>query len=98
MNFFPTRADFLAPIFPGLLIVALAVILMAVWRCDIARAQVLDNVTITGRVADQNGAVIPGATVTAVFVKPGAERTAGAVDDGRYRLLQLEPGIHNLNA
>src|SRR5687767_3173959 len=98
MNFFPTRAGFLAPIFPGLLTVALAVILMAVWPCDIARAQDLDNVTITGRVADQNGALIPGATVTAVFVKSGAERTAVADDDGRYRLIQLEPGIYNLKA
>ena len=57
-----------------------------------ARAQDLDDVTIAGRVADQNGALIPGATVTAVLVKTGVERTAVADDDGRYRIIELEPG------
>jgi protocatechuate 3,4-dioxygenase beta subunit len=37
-------------------------------------AQDLDNVTITGKVVDQNGAVIPGASVEAVLVKTGATR------------------------
>ena len=31
-----------------------------------AAAQDLDNVTISGKVSDQNGAVVPGASVTAV--------------------------------
>jgi hypothetical protein len=37
-------------------------------------AQDLDNVTIAGRVTDQNGAVIPGATVTATLAKTKVER------------------------
>lgn len=61
-------------------------------------AQDLDNVTITGRTLDQNGAVIPGATVTAVLVKTGIERTVVTDADGRYRLIQLEPGVYNLKA
>src|SRR6267143_6099942 len=59
-------------------------------------AQDLDNVTITGRVTDQNGAIIPGATVTATLVKTGVERTVVTDNDGRYRLIQLEPGVYNL--
>jgi len=47
---------------------------------------------------DQNAAIIPGAVVTAVFVKSGARRTAVANDDGRYRLIQLEPGSYDLQA
>jgi Carboxypeptidase regulatory-like domain/TonB-dependent Receptor Plug Domain/TonB dependent receptor len=59
-------------------------------------AQDLDNVTFTGRITDQNNAVIPGAAVSALLVKNGIERTAIADADGRYRLIQLEPGVYNL--
>jgi hypothetical protein len=59
-------------------------------------AQDLDNVTITGRVTDQNGAIIPGATVTATLISTGIQRTVVADADGHYRLIQLEPGIYNL--
>ncbi|HVS82339.1 MAG TPA: carboxypeptidase regulatory-like domain-containing protein [Pyrinomonadaceae bacterium] len=61
-------------------------------------AQDLDNVTIAGRVADQNGAVIPGATVTATLVKTKIERTMVADGDGHYKLIQLEPGVYNVKA
>ena len=61
-------------------------------------AQDLDNVTITGRVMDQNGAVIPGATIEAILVSTGATRTTVTDDDGRYRVIQLEPGVYNLRA
>ena len=37
-------------------------------------AQDLDNVTISGRVTDQNSAVIPGAIVTATLVATKAGR------------------------
>jgi hypothetical protein len=63
-----------------------------------ASAQDLDNVTITGRVLDQNGAIIPGATVEAVLVNTGVIRTTVTDDEGRYRIIQLEPGIYNLRA
>ena len=63
-----------------------------------AAAQDLDNVTITGRVLDQNGAVIPGSTIEAILVKTGVMRTTVADDEGRYRVIQLEPGIYTLRA
>lgn len=59
-------------------------------------AQDLDNVTISGRVMDQNGAVIPNAEVTAVLPKNGASRTTRTDSEGRYRLHQLEPGVYSL--
>ncbi len=52
------------------------------------QAQDLDTVTISGRVVDQNGGVIPGAEVRA------NARTVTTDDQGRYRLIQLEPGIY----
>ena len=61
-------------------------------------AQDLDNVTLTGRVLDQNGALIPGATIDAILVKTGATRTTVSDDEGSYRIIQLEPGIYNLRA
>ncbi|HYY57987.1 MAG TPA: TonB-dependent receptor, partial [Pyrinomonadaceae bacterium] len=63
-----------------------------------ARAQDLDNVTIRGRVTDPNGAIIPGATVTAVLVETGVERTVTADADGRYRIIELEPGVYSVRA
>ncbi len=61
-------------------------------------AQDLDTVTITGRVADQNDAVIPGASVTATMVKTRVARTVVANGDGRYKIIQLEPGVYSIKA
>lgn len=63
-----------------------------------AYAQDLDDVTISGRITDQNGAIIPGASVTAVLVKTGVERNVEANDEGRYRIIELEPGEYILRA
>jgi len=63
-----------------------------------ALGQDLDYVTIAGRVADENGAVIPGASVTATVMKTGLARTVVADDNGRYKLIQLEPGIYSVKA
>ncbi|MEO7971704.1 MAG: carboxypeptidase-like regulatory domain-containing protein, partial [bacterium] len=76
-------------------LIALAVVSILVNSPQLA-AQDLDNVTMTGRVLDQNGAVIPGATVTATLVSTGIERTVVTDGEGRYRLIQLPPGNYNL--
>ncbi|HEX7333495.1 MAG TPA: TonB-dependent receptor [Pyrinomonadaceae bacterium] len=57
-------------------------------------AQDLDTVTLFGRVVDQNSAVIPGAEVQATLVKTGQKRTTTSDAEGRYRLVQLEPGTY----
>ena len=61
-------------------------------------AQDLDNVTISGRITDQNGAVIPGATVTATLSATKIERAVVTDGDGRYKLIQLPPGIYSVRA
>jgi Carboxypeptidase regulatory-like domain/TonB dependent receptor/TonB-dependent Receptor Plug Domain len=76
----------------------LTISLLQLAVASLTRAQDLDTVTIAGRVADQNGAVIPGASVTAVLVKTGIERAAIADGQGRYKLIQLEPGVYTVKA
>ncbi|PYS83825.1 MAG: hypothetical protein DMF70_06105, partial [Acidobacteria bacterium] len=61
-------------------------------------AQDLDNVTIAGQITDQNGAVIPGATVTVTIASTRAGRTVVADGDGHYKIIQLEPGIYSVKA
>ncbi|HKO60459.1 MAG TPA: carboxypeptidase regulatory-like domain-containing protein [Pyrinomonadaceae bacterium] len=61
-----------------------------------AAAQDLDNATISGRVVDQNAAVVPGANVEAILVKTGAVRPVVTGADGRYLIIELEPGVYTL--
>ncbi|MDT5295890.1 MAG: hypothetical protein QOJ76_2770 [Acidobacteriota bacterium] len=61
-------------------------------------AQDLDDVSFAGVVADQNGAVLPGATVTATRLATNAERATLTDGEGRYRLVKLEPGAYTLRA
>jgi len=63
----------------------------------ITRAQDLDNATISGRVVDENGAVIPGAIVTAARDSTKNERAVTTDAEGRYRLIQLEPGAYTIS-
>ena len=57
-------------------------------------AQDLDTVVISGRIADQNSAVIQGADVQARLLKTGQTRTTITDAEGRFRLIQLEPGTY----
>src|SRR5437763_9124542 len=77
---------------------ALTAVFVFVISVSSARSQDLDNVTISGRITDQNGAVIPNASVTAKLIKTGVERTVVADNDGRYKIIQLEPGTYSLGA
>ncbi|MBC7910139.1 MAG: carboxypeptidase regulatory-like domain-containing protein [Pyrinomonadaceae bacterium] len=61
-------------------------------------AQDLDEVTISGRVTDQNGALIPGASVTVLLASTGSERTGVTDAEGRYRLIELLPGVYTVRA
>jgi hypothetical protein len=77
-------------------ILLLAFVAMPALVPTIAHAQDLDNVTISGRVADQNGAIIPNASVTALLVKTNVERIVVANDEGRYRIIELDPGEYTV--
>ena len=59
-------------------------------------AQDLDDVTLTGRVTDPNSLAIVGATVKATLVDTGAERTVVTNYEGRFRLIELKPGLYKV--
>jgi hypothetical protein len=63
-----------------------------------AAAQDLDDVTISGRVTDTNGAAIVGATVTATQIEKNLERTFVTNEEGRYRIVELQPGTYKVRA
>jgi len=61
---------------------------------SVSQAQDLDTVTISGRVTDQNAAVIPGAEIKITLTKTGAARITTSNAEGQYKLIQLEPGSY----
>ena len=56
------------------------------------------NGTITGRVVDQQGSAVPGATVTAKSATTGFTRTEVSDSEGVYRLSALPVGIYDVTA
>lgn len=63
-----------------------------------ARAQDLDEVSFAGIVADEQGAVIRGANVTATLADTNSTRSVVTDGEGRYRLVELRPGAYTLRA
>lgn len=59
-------------------------------------AQDLDDVSISGKVVDSNNLPIVGATVTATMTEMGLERTVITNEDGRYRIIELQPGTYSI--
>ena len=47
--------------------------------------------TVSGTISDPNGAVVPGATVTALSKETGQTKTAITNDDGNYTITFLPP-------
>ena len=52
--------------------------------------------SITGKVTDPNGAIIPGATVTIKNVETNVQTNTTTNDDGAYNFLLLQPGKYTL--
>ncbi len=72
---------------------ALVVTLSAVTTLGQAQATAAD---LSGAVVDPNGAVVPGATVTAKNIGTGITRSTTTGDDGSYRLIALPPGEYEV--
>jgi hypothetical protein len=52
--------------------------------------------TLTGTITDPNGAVVPGAVVTATSVDTGQSKTVTTGDEGNYTIPFLQPGTYNV--
>jgi len=79
---------------PALKIAVLCFLVFGV--CFSAFAQDLDDVTISGKITDSNGDPIVGAKIEATLVTTGVKRNAATKADGRYRVIELVPGIYRL--
>jgi len=53
---------------------------------------------VTGRVSDQSGAAVPGATLTLTNTSTNAARTVVCSGDGFYSFPSVQPGIYNIKA
>jgi hypothetical protein len=70
-----------------------------IFSCNILNfAQDLDDVTLNGKITDSNNLPIVGASVTARQVELGIERTVTTDSDGRYRIIELQPGLYKITA
>jgi hypothetical protein len=74
----------------------LLMILLAL-RVELAFPQAsVANSELRGRVTDQNGALVAGATITITEVNRGITRTAKSDDTGQYVFLSLPPGTYKM--
>src|SRR5437867_4662727 len=71
--------------------------LVALSLTSVAAAQEF-RATITGRVTDPNGLVVPGATVTATNSQTGELATATTTTEGVYTIPFLRPGLYTVAA
>ncbi len=72
----------------------LAVFSLAFPSPHAAFAQSATTGAISGTIADTNGALLPGATVTVKSAETGATRIVKANASGEYRVTELQPGTY----
>src|SRR5262245_27148458 len=58
--------------------------------------QAVTSAILTGRVEDASGAVVSGASITALNLATNQRQTATTDRDGRYRFPYLQVGSYNL--
>ena len=75
--------------------VALATVILA--SADLVFAQEF-RATITGRITDPSGAVLPGVTVTAANTQTGEMAVGTTTSDGVYTIPFLRPGLYSVSA
>ncbi|MGB7069959.1 MAG: TonB-dependent receptor [Pyrinomonadaceae bacterium] len=71
------------------------IMLSAAAFTSFAQSQV-SSADLTGTVADPNGAVVPGASITAKNIATGLVRNATANDSGDFQLIGLAPGDYEI--
>lgn len=83
-------------VFTGRMVIsAIALLMCASISFGQAQANAAD---LTGTVADPNGAVVPGATVSARNLATNISRTTTSGDDGTYKFIALTPGEYEVTA
>ena len=75
---------------------ALATVFFSLVLGAVALAQT-ETGQIIGKVADPNGALVPGAAVTVKAVNTGATRTATTNTQGEYTITNLQPGLYDVS-
>ena len=73
----------------------LLLFIMAMLSTEHARAQAVTG-TIVGTVTDQNGAVVPNATINITLTGQEATRTTSSNESGNYALPNLPPGGYHV--
>src|SRR5215813_14240774 len=78
--------------------VSIAALLFALTAAAFPAAAQTTNGVISGIVADAQGGVLPGVTVTGRNIDTGLSRSVVTETDGRFRLAALPPGRYELKA
>ncbi len=92
MKAFPVRMSCIAE-----KLLMLAIIVLFSVGAVFAQAQA-STADLRGTVVDPNGAVVPGASVTASNSATGITRTVTANDEGIYQIFSLQPGDYEVSA
>ena len=72
--------------------------LLTGWGASIGSAQATNTGTVVGVVADQSGAVIPGATVVLSDTSTSDTRSTVTNRTGQYVFVNVAPGVYNISA
>src|ERR1700692_2617087 len=80
------------------LAVTTVITLLTCWGASIGLAQATNTGTVVGVVADQSGAVVPGATVTLTDVSTNGTRSTSTSNTGQYVFVNVSPGVYNITA
>jgi Carboxypeptidase regulatory-like domain len=75
-----------------------SLVLAALLLLQIAALAQGDNGKISGTVKDQDGAIVPGATVTVTNDRTGEERTANTTTDGTFSVTALKASTYTVTA
>ena len=77
--------------------VSVVALLLAIWGIHPVALAQSDRGSITGKVTDNTGAVLPGATITLTNEATGVSQTATANPSGDYVFQLLNPGSYSLS-
>ena len=71
-------------------------LLLASALCSAAAFAQIGTSTLTGRVTDSTGAVVPKVQVTVVQTSTNFTSNSVTNDEGLYRVLSLQPGVYRI--